>query len=317
MNEYKFPINLAVIDLGSNSVRFDVYEITKNMEVERIFREKLMIRLGDGVFIKGRFDDAAMKRALDAFDLLAEQIKEQAVDKVVAFGTSALRESKNQKEFISQVKKRSGVVLQVLDGKDEARLIAKGILSNKNTPDQLFALIDIGGGSTEISVCRNKSILSCCSLRLGSNRLKQMFFNSVPPEAKKGEEHPIDALRKHIQATIETEFPPSKWPDIETIVGSSGTIRSFKRIFGKSGEDIEPYHRKVLSRLVKKMGQMDKEELLEIPGMEEKRVDITLAGGILLEELLKAFSSKYVYTSTYSLRDGILEDEIEKMFKGK
>ena len=309
-------MKLAVIDLGTNSVRFDIYDLSDELEPHTIYQDKQMIRLGDGVFLEQKLNGKALSRAYKAFDEIKGKIKEFEVDKVFAFATCALREASDRDEFIKEIKKKTNIDLRILSGDEEANLIAKGILNNEELPEGLYALVDIGGGSTEVSICHKRSLIKSFSFRLGANRLQQVFLKTQPPKPTEFIPDPIKALRDHIQHEINPVLlPKNENSPIKMVLGSSGTIRAYKKIIKQTGDSIEPYKKKSLSRLIKIMKDMDPQEILSIPGMDPKRADIILAGGILLEEILQTLQAKLVNTTDYNLRDGILEMELEIMAK--
>ena len=145
-------MRLAIIDLGTNSVRFDVHELTAERKTTLLHREKLMIRLGEGVFSTRKLNPRASKRALQAFMRFKSLASALRVQKVIAFATSALREAQDAEKLIHQIRNRTGIDIRIISADEEAKLIATGILANEPLPKGIFALVDIGGGSTEISV---------------------------------------------------------------------------------------------------------------------------------------------------------------------
>src|SRR5690349_20184162 len=148
-------MRIAIIDLGTNSVRFDIHQLgPKKGSVRQLHREKIMVRLGQGVFLNGKLDRSAIQRTLHAFTRFKKSAAQFKAAKTIAFGTSALRESSDGEKFLKLVHERTGIQIRVISGSEEAQLIALGILSNEKTPKGKYALVDIGGGSTEISICR-------------------------------------------------------------------------------------------------------------------------------------------------------------------
>src|SRR4051794_25043244 len=164
-------MRLAIIDLGTNSVRFDVHQISSSslkpgLSEKRLHREKLMVRLGQNVFTRGKLDPAAMARTVEAFRSFSRTLRDLKVDRVLAFATSALREASDSTKLIERVRARTGIELRVISGVEEARLIALGFLANTSPPEERFGLIDIGGGSTEVSIIKNKETLHSTSFNL-------------------------------------------------------------------------------------------------------------------------------------------------------
>ena len=305
-------MRLAVIDLGTNSVRFDVHQIGPGNRIRQLHREKLMVRLGQGVFLEGKLDRDAIRRTVHAFQSFQRTALDLRAQKIVAFGTSALREATDSDKLLNQIRAKTGIEVRVISGQEEARLIAQGILLNEKAPKGAFGLLDIGGGSAEISICRGRTVHHSESFALGTARLQQLFLKSSPPKtAATGELTPIDQLRRYIKGVLLPKVISEEWPKVTTIMGSSGTIRALSRMLKKNGSSGKAIEIKDLSKLIKSMSTMTTTQLLGVPGMEAKRVDMILAGAILLEECMEALGAKRVTTTEYSLRDGILEEELQ------
>ncbi len=309
-------MKIAILDIGTNSLRFDLYE-NKNKELKRVFRKKRMVRLGDGVFSTGRLTPEGMRRCMSALHSIGSALKELKVTHVYAFGTSALRTATNSKEFIAEVKAKTGISIRVISGNQEGDLIAKGILANEDLFAGVTALIDIGGGSTEVSLSRGQKLLERHSFDLGANRLQQMFFKDIPPVFRKGELHPVLALRQHIRERLAPVFQTKRLNRARFCFGSSGTIRTINRILKKIRRGGRGIDRTELSALVAEMCHMKREQLKQLPGLEPKRVDLILAGAILLEEIIFALGIRKVYVTPYSMRDGILVEVLNPALKQK
>lgn len=304
-------MRLAIIDLGTNSVRFDVVEVGERGELVKLHREKLMIRLGEKVFLRRRLDPHSISVCLDAFESFARTIRDFKPKRVVAFGTSALREARDGERLIAKIKQRAGISVRIISGDEEARLIARGVLKNEAVLRGRFALVDIGGGSTEVSICSGRKVLCGASFALGTARLQQLFLKTIPPEvgsSKNGSD--VEPLRRHIRGLLLYRLVSEDWPKVNRVLGSSGTIRALSRISKKeTGSSI--IHRPYLDDLVRRMMTMKREELLSISGMESRRVDMILAGGILLQECMSAVHAKTAELTEFSLRDGILDEQLE------
>lgn len=304
-------MRVAIIDLGTNSVRFDVHQISSSKTVKTLHREKLMVRLGQGVFTHGKLNPEAVRRTLQAFTSFKNTAEDLGVERFVAFGTSALREASDGQKLLKLIQAKTGIEIRVISGKEEASLISLGVLSNEKLPKGRFGLIDIGGGSTEISLCRGKKVLAGDSFALGTARLQQVFLRGSPPRAKtNSKEDPVKLLRKYIRTTILTKTLSESWPKIDKLIGSSGTVRAIAKLAKKKGNG-KSIDRSDLKKVVKAMCTMNTEELLSMPGMEAKRVDMILAGAILLEECMNVLNVKKIVSTEFSLRDGVLEEQIE------
>lgn len=309
-------MRVGIIDLGTNSVRFDVHQIGPAQRVERLHREKLMVRLGQDVFLTGKLNPDAARRTLQAFESFASTARDLHVNKVIAFGTSALREAADSAKLLERIRKKCGIEVRVISGDEEARLIAQGVLGHEKAPKGLFALVDIGGGSTEISVCRSSGksniVLHAKSFGLGAARLQQVFLKTSPPKpASKSDPHPIDQLRRYVKSILLPTLITEDWPRVDRVLGSSGTILALAKA-GKKNGSRQSFDRKDLKKLITAMSGMTTSQLLGMPGIEARRVDMILAGAILLDEVLEALRAKKVLTTDYSLRDGILDEEIRR-----
>lgn len=304
-------MRVAVIDLGTNSVRFDIHQVGTKNQVRLLHREKLMVRLGQGVFTDGKLNPEATRRTLHAFMSFQKTASELRVDRMVAFGTSALREASDGNKLLAAIRDTTGIEIRVISGVEEAKLIARGVLKNEKLPKGRFGLIDIGGGSTEISIARGKKLTHSNSFSLGTARLQQVFLRSSPPKPipESGEDS-IDHLRNYIRSTLLTKMLAERWPKVDRLIGSSGTVRAIAKLI-KKGKATKTVERDDLKKLVKQMSTMTTTELLGMPGMEAKRVDMILAGAILLEECMNITGAKKVISTEYSLRDGILEEQRE------
>lgn len=299
----------AIIDLGTNSVRFDVYQVGPGHQVKRLHREKIMIRLGEEVFSNGKLGKSAVDRTLAAFQRFKRLAKHLRVKRTVAFATSALREAKDRAAFQTLIHQKCGIDLKIISGKQEAHLIALGILTHEKLPEEKFALIDIGGGSTEISICEGQKVLHSFSFPLGTARMEQVFLKGIPPTPEQ-----VKALRLAACRELTKKIERENWPQVNVCLGSSGTIRALSRISKKLHRHAH-IARKKLEALNKKMSGMTAEELSQIPGMEAKRVDMILSGSLILEECMAAIGAKKAIPTEFSLRDGILETVLKTQEK--
>ena len=310
---FTFPYRFAIIDLGTNSVRFDFYSVEKDLSIRRIHREKQMIRLGEKLFRERHLNTRAIHRAMAAFKHIAHMAQLFQVNHIRAVATSALRSTPEGKLLVRRIHKATGIKIKIISGLEEAHLIAAAVLKNEKLPSVPFALLDIGGGSAEISICQGKKILCSASFELGASRLHQLFLRGSPPRPSEAYPFPIASLRAHIATKL--KVLKKRFPTCRTVLGSSGSIQSMRKLIKKSGENIDPFSRKSVSHLVDILSELTQVEILSIPGMEYKRADIILAGAILLDETMEQLGWNRVFYTAFALRDGILLDEIHAIQK--
>jgi len=314
-------MRLAIIDLGTNSIRFDIHEVSANRKGSvlhrRLYREKAMVRLGQNLFTHGKLDLESRRRTLEAVQSFAETLHALKVDKTIAFGTAALRAASDGEAFLHEMRNKTGIQFRIISGAEEASLIAKGVLAHEKIPKGTYALVDIGGGSTEISIGRGKKILHSRSFALGVAKLQEIFLKTQPPVASK-KHHPVVELRNFIKSAVLPVAVLEHWPKVQTIIGSSGSAIALSKLIHKD-KDVanRPFDRKSLTKTVKTIQTKTPAELLSMRGMEPKRVDLILAGAILLDELTHLLGAKTLRPTEFSLRDGILVDELNRYRPGK
>jgi exopolyphosphatase/guanosine-5'-triphosphate,3'-diphosphate pyrophosphatase len=307
-------MRLGLIDLGTNSVRFDVYELKGEEKPVRLLREREIIRLGDSVFTSHQITAEASKRAIDVFLRFKKQGSDLEVERYIAVGTSALRDAKNRDEFIKAVFRATGIELRVISGDEEAALIARGVLENEMVGEGPVAIVDIGGGSTEIIVTLGESVFHATSFNLGTLRLQQVYLKTHPPRAEREDlPHPLNELRHHLRSSLSSTIIRGGWPSVKRVIGASGTVRALTRLSKNYGDKSGTIEKATLEQIISQISRMTLKELLELPGIEPKRVDIILGGAVLLDEIAEVFKVKRIHTTEYSLRDGLLSVEIAKL----
>lgn len=309
---------LAVIDLGTNSVRMDVYHVASENSTPPVLlhRERRMIRLGEGVFRTGELQPGGVERALGAFSGLQQILRELAADRVTAFATCALRESRDAGRLIRAIRERTCIELEVISGEEEAALIAQGILSRaEELPGDRFALVDVGGGSTEITFCEERRALAGFSLPLGSSRFEQLFFQKLPSGAGRAEAARVAAreLRAHVLACVRERIDADQCLPVVSLLCSGGTIRACSELVARAGLPTQPFSRSALERILERILPLDAAGLQAIPGMDLERLDIIVPGGLLLHGVLEALGASQVSTTPYALREGILDRELSRL----
>lgn len=298
---------VSLIDLGTNSVRMDVVAL-KGRSARRLHREKRMVRLGDGLYENGHLDPLAIERVDHALADLAYLHQAYAVSRVSAVATAAMREAPEAPALLKDWEARHAIAFRVISGEEEARLIAKGVLGQERLPSGGFALIDIGGGSTELSLCQGAKVLESFSLPLGANRLQQAHLKAVPP--RRGG---VEALRDAAKAALAPLHGQHRWPAVKELIGSGGTIRALRRLAKAAGAKELPFTTHFLSELCQRIQRLDRVGLLHVPGMDEKRVDLLLAGALVLDETALALGAQKIRATEATLRDGLLAEEIERL----
>ena len=286
----------TVIDIGSNSARMAVFKKTSRFGFYLLREEKSKVRISEGAYEhNGELQDFAIKRALKAlkeFLLISKSLKSR---KILCVATSAVRDAPNKSEFISLVKKELGLNIKVIDGEKEA--FFGGVAAANLLYEKSGVTIDIGGGSTEFAFIKNKKIENTISLRLGTVRLKELFFD-------KGD---IEGARAYIKNEL------SKLGDNfshNTVFGIGGTIRALSKVIMKKIEyplDILhgfTYEFEKHNTFLEKLIKMDNSELLKI-GVKPERLDVIRPGTLIFIEAIKYLKGKKIITSGVGVREGV------------
>jgi len=297
---------LAVIDLGSNGARCLVAEVRgQSRRVLLDVREP--VKLAEGLYGTGSLSAAAMTRAVGALKRFQQEAKRLGAETVRAVATAAVREASNRLEFNRRVARETGLRLEVISGTEEARLIALGVLEGASARDEAL-LIDIGGGSTELSATRGAAVRVGHSVELGAVRLTEMFLQSDPPRAKELrllEEHVADVLADRLAGGL-----PGKRRRVLGTAGSIGALGEALREGQRaSGPDV--IERKALRKLYERLCRMRVAARRKV--VEEKRVDTIVAGAAVLLGVMDHLDLDAVEVSRKGLRDGLLLDLVSRL----
>ena len=305
---------LGTIDLGTNTVLMVVGSKEPSGTVRILADEHDVGRLGKGVDANGlilpeTFDRIA--RILTRYRLIAEEL---GAEKIIGFGTSALRDARNRDQFIAAMMEQAGVELQLLSGTDEAELSFQGALFGLQGDTDQIAVIDIGGGSTEIAQGVGKSFLQGVSINVGAVRVTERFFGGELPPSKSAVADAREFIRTAFLETL-------RLPTQTTVVGVAGTITTLGAMsMGLDRFDPREVNGARLSgqwirKTTEALLKLGLEEIKEILQVMEGREDIITGGGLVLDEFVRAFDVKEIIVSTQGLRYGLLMQQLERYNK--
>ena len=298
---------LAAIDIGTNSFHMVVARVGEvsvagefiGPAFEIIAREKEMVRLGSSSGDMKELSEEAIDRGVLALKRLVKIAAIHDAD-VVAVATSAVREAENADVFIERARDEAGVVVDVIAGVEEARLIHIGVLQAVPVFDQRLVLIDIGGGSTEILVGEQGETLAAGSLKLGAIRLTRRFF--------RGERlHPgaVESCRRHIRSVLAPMVRDVERVGFGVAIASSGTAETVASLVNAQRGDPSPrtFNNFVMTaeeisqavRLLIGAGSVEERKVLR--GMDPSRADIILAGALILEQAVEELGIEEIVIS--------------------
>ncbi|MDX6694135.1 MAG: exopolyphosphatase / guanosine-5'-triphosphate,3'-diphosphate pyrophosphatase [Blastocatellia bacterium] len=312
-------MKLAAIDIGSNSIKMVVVDAAASDSFAVLAREKEVVRLGHATLREGHLSPEAIQSAAACLKRFRAVAEARGAERIVAIATASVREANNAAEFIDEVEGLTGVRVEVLSGVEEARLI--GLAASQGCAARGVSLInvDIGGGSTEISLVRDRVPAELYSVKLGAVGLTESLIANDPPKQKE-----LRALREEIRAALERparELSGMRW---QLATGTSGTIIAIGealrlRALRKAGkEDIGaqtagaeiPLER--LARFNSRAAGMSASERRDIPGISAQRAEILVAGGQILEGAMQAFGISVLRSCDYALREGVIIDRLRE-----
>ncbi len=302
---------LAFLDIGTNSIRMVLLEVRKNHTFTVIREEKEVVRLGEGLFVRGLLQKKAMDRAINVCRHFLEMAYAFRVGEVVAVATCATREAKNQQDFLSRLVDEAGLHVQVVSGREEARLIYLGVSSGFHLEDKKTLFIDIGGGSTEISLGDQYEYENLESLGLGAIRLTSMFLKDGGRGAVGDKLY--EKMKKYSKNKMYRAVERLDATKVKFVVGTSGTIINLAEIARKkfhpsmSKKELNLKY-KELKLLCAQLRQMTLAERRKIAGMNPGRADIIVAGAIILETLMEELDIKELEISRRGLQHGMFVD---------
>lgn len=302
---------IAAIDVGTNSIRLTIASVNHDGSYNVAHSAREAVRLGQDVFSSGQIGEATIQRALDGFQRFREHISQYSVSQLKAVATSALREALNRDEFLSRVLSVSGIEVSVISPEEEARLVHLAAKEKVNLRNKLALLVDIGGGSVEVSIADDKSILVTESYTIGSVRLLQILG-----EAKIGEKRFNQLVRQYVDSThrrLKKEIGNLK---IQVCIGAGGSIESLadlrRDIYGKNSATHVALDE--LRGIMKMLHSLSFQERIQQLRLRPDRADVIVPAGIVLQTILEQAGLEEVIVPGIGLKDGLLLETISDLF---
>ncbi len=287
----------AIIDIGSNSARLVIFQNTSKHGFHLICEQKSRVRIGEGAYENGgNLQPIGMKRAYHALESFTQTTKEFHVSKVIAVATSALRDAPNRDLFLKKIKEDFNLHITVIPGKEEAFYGAIAASNLLSVTDAIT--IDIGGGSSDISLIKKGKIIESHSLDIGTVRLKELFFDKKAP---------LENIQKYIDQALQS-LPNSF--HASCAVGIGGTTRALaKAIIKKEHYPLHKLHafsytvpaqkkyfQKIISSNIKELDQLY---------IKENRQDTIREGTLIFLSILQHIGAQKVITSGVGVREGV------------
>lgn len=292
----------AVIDIGSNSARMVVFERTSRFGFYLLKEIKSRVRISEGAYENGGcLQEPAIQRAVRAIDEFLSIAKAHKASKVVCVATSAVRDAPNKDEFLSIVKKKTGINIKVIDGQKEAFFGAVAALNMLKVEDAIT--VDIGGGSTEVALIKNGKIEELVSLNLGTVRLKELIFDKNLPLS-----NALFFVNKEL-SKLSSKF------NSDTIIGIGGTNRALANaIMELESYPIDTLHgfefsldgkREFLDEIIS-----SKVTKLKNFKIKPERYDVIREGALIIKSIIDKVGANKMIASGVGVREGVFLSDI-------
>jgi exopolyphosphatase/guanosine-5'-triphosphate,3'-diphosphate pyrophosphatase len=294
---------IGIIDLGSNTTRMIVMGYTPHHSFRLLDEVRESVRLAEGIGPDGRLKPAAMDRAVATMRLFHTLSHSEHVQTIVPVATSAVREATNQAEFIARLAAEAGLSMRVLSAREEAYYGYLGVVNSIDLRDGF--VIDIGGGSTQVSQVRGRGFLRWFSQPIGALRAMERFVHSDPISPKDF---------RALEAGIADYFAALDWLSVDQgpmLVGVGGTVRTLAEIDQKvHNYPLDRVHGYVLTRerletLIERLRGMNQRQREEVPGLRRDRADLILPGAVILAHLMRRGGFEALTVGGQGLREGI------------
>jgi exopolyphosphatase / guanosine-5'-triphosphate,3'-diphosphate pyrophosphatase len=299
-------IRISAIDIGSNSIRQTIADVSLTGTIRVVDEMKAAPRLGAGLYENGTLSEIAIQSALSTLGRMATLATQLGVKRTEVVATSAVRDAANGEAFLKQVKSETGLKVRILHGEDEARLSFRSALAHFDLGVGRAVVMDIGGGSLELALSEDGLVERLISMPFGAIQMTERYLG---PDAKKKS---LRKLRKHVRQELRRQLSARHW-HTSRIFCSGGTFTTLASIYlARVGmESAKTVHGTVIPRvelehIIDMLRNMSLAERQGVAGLNAARSDIILGGLAVAAEVALRAEAKELVVSAYGIREGIL-----------
>src|SRR2546423_10322610 len=294
----------AAVDIGSNSVRLKISRLASHRLVD-IHEDREVTRLGESVFSSGFLSPEAIASTVKVLRRFHRAAQRASADTVRVVATSTLRDARNSRAFLEWVRSATGWRVEIISGLEEARLIHLGLTSTLRVNSSSVLMIDLGGGSCELTISSKGHIRETVSLPLGAVRLTNDFLHHDPP--RKSE---MRQLRSFISREVSRVAGRIAGAKPHVVIATSGTAEALATVanamYRTKSQRGMTVTRLQMRRIAKMLTRLSLEERRKVEGVGVRRAEIVIAGAAVYSELLERFKLGGFRFSPLGLRDGLL-----------
>jgi exopolyphosphatase / guanosine-5'-triphosphate,3'-diphosphate pyrophosphatase len=299
-------MRLASIDIGTNTILMLVADVGRNDALTVVRDEHIIARLGKGVDEYGHIQKETFQRVQEILSRLKDIANTDEVHYIAAYGTSAFRDAANRQEFIDFIKERLSLDIKILSGQEEAEMTYQGAVSEylSDSPSGEYAVLDIGGGSTELVTGTGSNVSSAVSIDIGCVRLTERILKSSPPT-----NIDLENATLFIQDQLRHILPLSSKTKLIGVAGTVTTLAALDlhlKAFNRALINRHALTKETVERIFQELRPLTLDQIRSYPQIHPSRADILLAGILILREALQKTDISQIIVSDRGLRYGTL-----------
>ncbi len=296
----------GVIDLGTNTFHLLIVEKTSDGNFHEVFRKRVFVKLAsEGIEIIGT---APFQRGVDTLVAFSKILKKYQVKNIRAIGTAALRTASNGVDFVRVIFQKTGIQIELIDGKNEARLIYEGVKRAVPITEKKVLIMDIGGGSVEFIIANQSGIQWAQSFPVGVAVLFKAFHKHDPVLPTE-----IQRIKEHLTQQLHPLFTALKLHSVETLIGASGTFDVLELFLAEENKSdlfstvpVDAY-----AVFSKKLIHTTVDERLALQRLPDSRADLIVVALVLIDFIIETVNISAIITSAYAMKEGILAEMTE------
>ena len=307
------PVHIAAIDAGSNAVRLSVARAYSALDIEPLQTERYSLRLGEGVFVRHRFSEELFKKGVKAFRHFREVMDEFGVTKYRAVATSASREARNRDAFLKAIKQKTGIALEVISAPEESRLGREAVVAAMGPESPPRCIVDLGGGSLEVSILRDHTVEKLAQLPVGTVRL--MTTLNIPGVVRPAQ---AEEVRRYVRALLDAKLPsrPNLGDSIAVALG--GNAETLANVApGPRNHGFPTLELSLLRERLPDILARDVKERMKSYAVRRDRADVMAIAAITFVTIGRYLNLRNFVIPSVGIREGLLQEIAHEAFSRK
>lgn len=304
------PVHIAAIDAGTNAIRLSVARAYSALDIEPLHTERFPLRLGESVFLRQRFSEETLSKAAQAFRQFRAILDEYGVTKYRAVATSASREARNRRSLVRRIKQKSGIALEVISGAEEARLGREAVLAAVSPEAPPRCIVDLGGGSLELSLLREQTLRQTVQLPVGTVRL--MTTLGLPGVIRPAQ---AEQVRRYVRALLESRMPsrPNLAGTIAVACGGNAEMLAGLAP-GPREHGVRSLDLTLLRERLDSILKRDVNERMKAFGVRRDRADVMGIAALIFLTLGRYLNLRALLVPSVGVREGLLQEIAREAF---